>query len=568
MNVSRLVALLAAAALAGCGEPPSSTDGGNDGGLPDAGHPLDAGDGGPGADDSGARDGGDAGQGPDAGDSGQAIDGGDAGGNSDAGDSGSFDAGPPMRFIVVARDGGGFVDEAGAKFVPYGFNYDHDEGGRFIEEYWVTEWNTVVEDFTEMKALGANTVRLHLDLGSYMTNATTLNTVALDQFSQLLVLAESLGLRLDLTGLANYRSTDVLPWYDNVTETGRWAIQTTFWQAIATRAKDSPAVFAYDLMNEPAVPAGVVTEWRLGALGTSLFSQYLTRDPAGRTAQTIAKAWIATLTSAIRAIDTRHPITVGLIPFTGGPFAPSAIASDIDYFSIHMYPKHGAVPAAVSTVRTFAAQGKPVVIEETFPLSSGSPEHEMFLRDAMPWTDGVIGFYWGVTLEQITPPATIVQAIVAGWLNTFIRLRSIALNGTPLTAGLTGFWSPSRQDRIFTSAPNDAGLADGGFISSGHAATLLNFNTGNAVPLCGFNSTAKTDHIYDITCDVLAMEDAGYAFTGAEGWVWKDAGTGRQPLFRYASDAGTQHFYTLTRDDLTLGDAGFVFERIEGYALP
>ena len=48
------------------------------------------------------------------------------------------------------------------KFVPWGFNYDHDESAqqRLLEEYWLTEWAKVEKDFHEMKKMGLNPLRL------------------------------------------------------------------------------------------------------------------------------------------------------------------------------------------------------------------------------------------------------------------------------------------------------------------------------------------------------------------------------------------------------------------------
>src|SRR5262245_29457205 len=53
-----------------------------------------------------------------------------------------------MPFVRVSDDRRGFVlDGTGERFVPWGFNYDHDEKDRLIEDYWETEWDKVVEDF-------------------------------------------------------------------------------------------------------------------------------------------------------------------------------------------------------------------------------------------------------------------------------------------------------------------------------------------------------------------------------------------------------------------------------------
>ena len=56
-------------------------------------------------------------------------------------------------------------------FVPWGFNYDHDEQGRLIEDYWEAEWATVEAHFGQMKKLGANVVRIHLQFGKFMDAA-------------------------------------------------------------------------------------------------------------------------------------------------------------------------------------------------------------------------------------------------------------------------------------------------------------------------------------------------------------------------------------------------------------
>src|SRR5580658_1070423 len=66
-----------------------------------------------------------------------------------------------LEFIRIGKDGRHFVTAgSGLKFTPWGCNYDHDRSGRLLEQYWETEWDTVAQDFTEMKTLGANTVRI------------------------------------------------------------------------------------------------------------------------------------------------------------------------------------------------------------------------------------------------------------------------------------------------------------------------------------------------------------------------------------------------------------------------
>jgi hypothetical protein len=55
-----------------------------------------------------------------------------------------------MPWIAVAKDKKGFVlAPSGRPFVPWGFNYDHDDRGRLIEDYWESEWPTVETALTQ-----------------------------------------------------------------------------------------------------------------------------------------------------------------------------------------------------------------------------------------------------------------------------------------------------------------------------------------------------------------------------------------------------------------------------------
>src|SRR4029453_13366009 len=110
-----------------------------------------------------------------------------------------------MERLRISPDGKGFqLAESGRPFVPWGFNYDHDETGRLIEDYWNDEWKKVEEDFAEMKELGANVIRIPLKFGKFMEAADKPNESSLAKLADLLKLAERTGLYLDLTGLGCY----------------------------------------------------------------------------------------------------------------------------------------------------------------------------------------------------------------------------------------------------------------------------------------------------------------------------------------------------------------------------
>jgi len=334
-----------------------------------------------------------------------------------------------MDRVRVSDDHRGFVLEpSGRKFTPWGFNYDHDETGRLIEDYWDAEWPKVEADFREMKALGANVVRIHLQVGKFLEAADRPNAKSLDRLGRLLDLAEKTGLYLDLTGLACYHKQDVPAWYDALSEAERWAAQARFWEAVAGRCADSPAVFCYDLMNEPVVTGGKRKpgEWLAGPFGDKYFVQFITLDQADRPRPEIAREWVATLAKAVRAKDKRHLVTVGLVdwsldrPGLTSGFVPEKVAGDLDFLCVHLYPEKGKLDEAMATLKGFSI-GKPVVIEETFPLKCSMEEFSRFLDRSKGHASGWIGFYWGKTIEEMRGSKTISDAITRGWLEEFER---------------------------------------------------------------------------------------------------------------------------------------------------
>ncbi len=338
-----------------------------------------------------------------------------------------------LELVRVADGGRGFeLAESKQAFVPWGFNYDHDEKGRLIEDYWEAEWAKVEQDFHEMKELGANVVRIHLQLGKFMEDARTPNEKALAQLGRLVALAEKEGLYLDLTGLGCYHKKDVPAWYDKLDEQERWDVQARFWEAVAERCAKSPAIFCYDLMNEPVVPGGdkPQVDWLGPAFAGKHFVQLITLDRKGRARHDIAQKWIRNLTTAIRKHDRRHLITVGLVdwsldrPGLTSGFVPDKIAGDLDFVSVHLYPKTGKLDEALKTLEGFSV-GKPVVIEETFPLTCSAEELGEFIDRSKPHAAGWIGFYWGKTPEECRKSGTIHDAIVLSWLELFERKRPV-----------------------------------------------------------------------------------------------------------------------------------------------
>ena len=333
-----------------------------------------------------------------------------------------------LEHIRVSHDGAYFVrGETGKRFVIWGVNYDHDVPGRLIDEYWTNEWQTVVQDFQEIKALGANCVRIHLQLGKFMDAPRKPNASALKQLDKVVKLAEETGLYLDVTGLACYHKKNIPDWYDNLSEQDRWAVQASFWEAVAGICHDSPAIFCYDLMNEPILPGKKpATSWLAGELAGKHFVQRLTLDLNGRTREQVADAWVSKMVDAIRIHDQRHMVTVGVIPWVfvfgaGKPlFHSPTVGKQLDFVAVHFYPEKGKVDQAVKSLKAYEV-GKPLVIEEMFPLKCGQDELVEFIRKSADHADGWISFYWGQTAKQLRAKdkPTLSDAITASWLEKF-----------------------------------------------------------------------------------------------------------------------------------------------------
>jgi hypothetical protein len=337
-------------------------------------------------------------------------------------------------WIAVNKSGDGFVlSSTGAAFVPWGFNYQRDERLRLLEDYWNDEgpdgWAKVERDFREMKRLGANVVRINLQFARFMDAPGTPNRKNLARLGALISLAERVGVYLDVTGLGTFRNADVPSWYRDLAERERWSAQAQFWKAVARVGANRPGIFAYNLMNEPLVATEkrAAGEWThpLELEGVR-YIEYINLDPARRTAAEIARAWLRQMTQAIRAHDRRHLITVGLVWVSNAnpenfPVKPSEIAAEVDFLAVHAYPAAGKVDDALNYVAHYR-KGKPVVIEETFPLQCSPEEYADFLRRSRGVASGWLAQYWSLTPDDLQGKTDLVSSLMLESLKSFQSL--------------------------------------------------------------------------------------------------------------------------------------------------
>jgi hypothetical protein len=327
---------------------------------------------------------------------------------------------------VLVR-GTGFTLDDGSSFTPVGFNYDHDEHYRLLEDYWLEEWPKVETDFVAMRDHGATVIRIHLQVARFLESPTSFINQGLTQLDRLLSLASQLSLRVHLVGLGCYHRADVPVWYDKLPEPERWEAQAYFWRTLAKRYYCHPAIFCFDLMNEPVVPGR--KRHHKGWLGPEFhgkcFVQFISLDGTQAPRIDIALRWTQQLVDAIKQVDPQRLVTIGLVDWSlegveaqSSGFIPERIAPLLDFICAHVYPEYGKVPLAVKTVQRFCL-GKPLLLDETFPLRCSVSEIDEFIRAVHPLACGFMGFYTDYVSEPVTDHHHERNALMRDWIGVF-----------------------------------------------------------------------------------------------------------------------------------------------------
>ena len=326
-----------------------------------------------------------------------------------------------LERVQVSPDKKGFVlYPSGKPYTPWGHNY----GSVDIMERMSNDPARVERDFADMKAHGTTVARVHPEMPRFMLGPDKVDQHALDQLTHLLKIAEKSGIYLDITGLACYQITNRLAWYDALDTAARWRTQAFFWETIAQTCANSPAVFCYCLVNEPAAEGKRSDGWYMGRMGAVEFCQRLTLDPPNRPAEEIFRDWTKRMAGAIRRQDKQHLITLGMLPFPGP--ACNAAGEALDFISPHLYPKSKKVAEELALLKRFDL-GKPIVIEETFPLSCGVDDEREFLLKSRGLVAGWMG-HWPdeppAKLAELkkSGKATIHNAIWLSWTELFKEL--------------------------------------------------------------------------------------------------------------------------------------------------
>ena len=131
------------------------------------------------------------------------------------------------------------------------------------------------------------------------------------------------------------------------------------------------------------------------------------------------------MSKSIRARAAHALITVGMLPFSSSPgqpslgFDPPALKNDLDLICVHVYPKPPPFEQAMSILEHFDC-GKPLVIEETFPMECQASDMPAFIEATKKkHVVGWIGFYWGQTPAELAASKKLGDVVMLGWLKAF-----------------------------------------------------------------------------------------------------------------------------------------------------
>ena len=120
-------------------------------------------------------------------------------------------------------------------------------------------------------------------------------------------------------------------------------------------------------------------------------------------------------------------MTVGAIPWAltwpnARPlFYSKEVSKNLDFVSLHFYPKSGEVDKALKALAVYDI-GKPMIIEEMFPLNCSVAEVNQFIEGTRALASGWISFYWGKTIaEYKREKGSITDAMMLNWLEYFVR---------------------------------------------------------------------------------------------------------------------------------------------------
>ena len=342
---------------------------------------------------------------------------------------------PDMELIVLAADGRSFIErESGQTFIPFGTNY-YDPNTGWAPKIWRRfDPEKVQRHFRVMSEMGVNCARVFLTAATFQPDAETIDEQALKKLDMLVAIARRSGIRLILTGPDHWEGQPSYWGRDRFA--GEQALEALerFWDVVGRRYRGEPAIFAWDMLNEPHLP-WFIEQWRprwnayleqtygtWQALKSAWGAEITESDQWGKVGvpenaartgsprlrdwqqfrESLADQWVRRQVEAIRKVDPSHLVTVGYIQWSyplirpGEPeryaaFNPHRQARWLDFVTIHFYPTLGGPFESdlnrrknldyLQAVLAYCHTGKPVVLGEFGWYGGGAPQSHLFLSE-------------------------------------------------------------------------------------------------------------------------------------------------------------------------------------------
>lgn len=324
----------------------------------------------------------------------------------------------PLPKVRVAEGGRTFMTTAGQRYSPFGVTYFRPGTGWAPQVWKQFDAEATRADFTRLKASGVNVVRVFLTLGSFLPTPDRVDPAALGKLDRFLDLAEEAGLYVHPTGPDHWEGIPAWAKTDPFADERFLEVLERFWKELAAHCRGRSVIFAYDLLNEPAVgwdgpvmrqawnrwlakqypdTTALAAAWHRPADASAWgnvpipAARNAPRDPElldyQRFREALAVAWTERQVRAIKSADPAALVTIGLIQWSipavlgsvrqYAAFRPQQVARFLDFTEVHFYPlDHGFYEyqdddaearnlAYLESVVTEAARtGQPVVLAE------------------------------------------------------------------------------------------------------------------------------------------------------------------------------------------------------------
>lgn len=342
--------------------------------------------------------------------------------------------------IRVARDGRGFVNTEGRRFVPFGVTYYRPNTGWAPQLWKQFDAAATRRDFAQMKDLGVNCVRVFLSYGSFYRRPGELDAEGVAKFDQFLSIAEAAGIYVQPTGPDAWEGPPEWP-VGGIGDPVTLANLESYWKLFAARYAGRNVILDLELRNEPAVEwNGLEKQW-----AAWLKAKYGDAAPPATVPvnndshwldyqlfrESLADDWTRRQVAAIKSADPTALVTVGMVQWSVpsllpslrdyAAFNPMRQARYLDFLTIHFYPlEDGGFKYQSSAslarnlsylegiVRVVSSCGKPAVLGEFGWYGGGVPTFDN--GHFPPATQQQQAGYDRQVVEISSP-------FVCGWLN-------------------------------------------------------------------------------------------------------------------------------------------------------